>query len=222
MIQRGTAVGSSAIGKGKVMSATASLKQRASKWSIGISVLLILAGFLAIAIPRAAGIAVSTLIGWLLVLSGAGHLVFAFHIRSIGGFLWQVLLGILYFLVGGYLLLYPVAGLVTVTFALAIYLFIEGVLELILSVRIRPRAGWKWLLFDAVITLILAIVLWRTWPADSEWLIGTLVGVSMLFSGVSRLLLSLAGRGKLQSRSEQQTGSSFSSRQQIGSTTASQ
>jgi len=176
------------------MSATASLKQRATKWSIAISVLLILAGFLAITIPRTAGVAASVFFGWLLVLSVVGHLVFAFHIRSIGGSLWQVLLGILYFLAGGYLLLHPVAGLITVTFALAIYLFAEGVLELILSVRIRPRAGWKWLLFDAVITLILAIVLWRMWPADSEWVLGTLVGISMLFSGISRLLLSLSAR----------------------------
>src|SRR6267142_4448435 len=126
------------------MSATASLKRKASKWSIGISVLLILAGFLAITIPRTAGVAASVLFGWLLVLSGVGHLVFAFHIRSTGGFHWQMLVGILYFLVGGYLLLYPVAGLVAVTFALAIYLFAEGVPELILSFRIRPRAGWKW------------------------------------------------------------------------------
>ena len=176
------------------MSATASLKQRSSKPSIGISVLLILAGFLLITIPRTTGVAASVFFGWLLVLSGVGHLVFAFHIRSIGGFLWQVLLGILYFLAGGYLLLHPVAGLVTVTLALAIYLFAEGVLELILSLRIRPRRGWAWLLVDAIITLILAFLIWQTWPSNSDWVIGTLVGISILFSGLSRLVLSLAAR----------------------------
>jgi uncharacterized membrane protein HdeD (DUF308 family) len=163
-------------------------------WSIGISVLLILAGLLAIAIPQAAGIAVSALIGWLLVLSGIGHLIFAFHTRNYGGLVWELLLGIIYFLVGAYLLLFPVAGLITVTFALAIYLLAEGVVELILSLRIRPRAGWIWLLFDAVITLILAGLIWRAWPFNSEWVIGTLLGISMLFSGISRLILSLAAR----------------------------
>jgi uncharacterized membrane protein HdeD (DUF308 family) len=120
--------------------------------------------------------------------------VFAFHTRSFGGLVWELLLGVLYFLVGAYLLLNPVAGLAAVTFGLAIYLFAEGILELILSFRIRPRSGWVWLLFDAIITLILAGLIWRTWPTDSEWVIGTLVGISMLFSGVSRLLLSLAAR----------------------------
>ena len=174
------------------MMSTATPGKKSVTWSIGISVLLILAGFLAIAVPLAAGIAVSAIFGWLLALAGIGHLLFAFHTRTFGGLIWELLVGILYLLVGAYLLIFPVAGLATVTFALAIYLFAEGILELILSFRIRPRSGWAWLLFDGIITLILAVLIWRTWPSDSEWVIGTLVGISMLFSGISRLALSLA------------------------------
>lgn len=36
--------------------------------------------------------------------------------------------------------------------------------------------------------------IWRTWPSSTGWVIGTLVGVSMLFSGISRLGISLAAR----------------------------
>jgi uncharacterized membrane protein HdeD (DUF308 family) len=173
---------------------TASFGKRPVEWSIGISILLMLAGFLAIAIPGAAGITVSVLFGWLLVLSGAGHLAFAFHIPRFGGLLWELLLGVLYFFLGGYLLLYPVAGLATVTYALAIYLFAKAVLEMSLSFRIRSGPGWAWLLFDGVVSLILALLIWRKWPSDSEWVIGTFVGISMLFSGISRLIFSLAAR----------------------------
>ena len=163
-------------------------------WSIGLSVLMILAGFLAIAVPQAAGIAVSVLVAWLLVFSGVAHLVFGWHVRTAGGILWELLLGILYICVGAYLLFRPVAGLASLTLALAIYLFAEGVLELILSFRLRPMPGSGWLLFDGIITLILAVMIWRTWPSSTEWVIGTLVGISMLFSGISRLMLSLAAR----------------------------
>jgi uncharacterized membrane protein HdeD (DUF308 family) len=163
-------------------------------WSIGLSVLMILAGVLAIAVPQAAGIAVNLLVAWLLVFCGAAHLVFAWHTRTTGGILWGLLLGILYIFVGVYLLLRPVAGLASLTLALAIYLFAEGVLELILSFRLRPTPGSGWLLFDGIITLILAVMIWRTWPSSTEWVIGTLVGISMLFSGISRLMLSLAAR----------------------------
>src|SRR5260221_2468001 len=163
-------------------------------WSIGLSVLMILAGFLAIAVPQAAGIAVNLLVAWLLVFSGAAHLVFAWHTRTTGGILWELLVGILYVFVGCYLLFRPLAGLASLTLALAIYLFAEGVLELMLSWRLRPMPGSGWLLFDGIITLILAVLILRNWPSSTELVIGTPVGISMLVSGISRLMRSLAAR----------------------------
>jgi uncharacterized membrane protein HdeD (DUF308 family) len=163
-------------------------------WSIALSVLMILTGVLAIMIPPVAGIAVLVVVAWLLMFSGAAHLVFAWHTRTAGGMVWELLLGILYILVGVYALLNPVAGLASLTLVLAIYLFMEAVMELILSFRLRPLAGSNWLLIDGVITLILAVLIWRSWPSSSEWVIGTLVGISMLFSGAARLSLSLAAR----------------------------
>ena len=163
-------------------------------WSIGLSVLMIIAGLLAIVIPPAAGIAVLVVVAWLLMLSGAVHLLFAWHTRTAGGMIWELLLGILYIFVGIYALLHPVAGLASLTLFLAIYLFVEGVLEFILSFRLRPMPGSNWLLFDGIVTLILAILIWRSWPSSTEWVIGTLVGISMLFSGAARLSLSLAAR----------------------------
>jgi len=163
-------------------------------WSIGLSILMIVAGILAIVMPPAAGIAVLVIVAWLLVFSGAVHLVFAWHTRTAGGMIWELLLGVLYILVGVYALLHPLAGLASLTLFLAIYLFAEGLLEFILSFRLRPMPGSNWLLFDGVITLILAILIWRSWPSSTEWVIGTLVGISMLFSGAARLSLSLAAR----------------------------
>lgn len=163
-------------------------------WSIGLSVLMILAGVLAIVIPPAAGIAVLAVVAWLLMFSGAAHLVFAWHTRTAGGLIWELLLGALYLFVGVYALLHPVAGLASLTLVLAVYLFVEGVLELTLSFRLRPMPGSNWLLFDGIVTLILAILIWRSWPSSTEWVIGTLVGISMLFNGAARLSLSLAAR----------------------------
>jgi uncharacterized membrane protein HdeD (DUF308 family) len=178
------------------MSATSlvTIAKQSIGWSIALSVLMILAGVLAIVAPMAAGIAVTVVVGWLLVFSGAAHLVFAWHTRTTGGFIWELLLGIAYILVGAYVLRNPVAGLASLTLALAIYLLAEGILELVMSFRLRPMAGSTWLLLDGIITLILAILIWRSWPSGSPWVIGTLVGISMLFSGVSRLMLSLAAR----------------------------
>jgi uncharacterized membrane protein HdeD (DUF308 family) len=163
-------------------------------WSIGLSVLMILTGILAIASPMAAGIAVNIVVAWLLVFSGCVHLVFAWYTRTTGGLLWELLVGVLYIFIGVYVLMHPVVGLESLTIALAIYLLIEAILEFVLGFTLKPLAGSGWLLFDGVITLILAVMIWRTWPSSAGWVIGTLVGISMLFSGVSRLSISLAAR----------------------------
>jgi len=167
-------------------------------WSIALSVLMIVAGILAIASPLAAGIAVNIFVAWLLVFSGGVHVLFAWYRPSTGGLLWELLVGILYIFIGGYLLMHPVAGLASLTLALAIYLLVEAVLEFVLGFTLRPLPGSGWLLVDGIITLILAVMIWRTWPSSTGWVIGTLVGISMLFSGTSRLMLSLAARSVVQ------------------------
>ena len=174
--------------------AAPSIIKQSFGWSIGLSVLMILAGALAIASPVAAGLAVNVLVAWLVVFSGAAHLVFAWHTRSTRGFLWELLVGLLYLFTGIYLLMHPVAGLASLTIALAIYLVVEAILEFALGVILRPLPGTGWLLFDGVITLILAALIAKSWPSSSEWVIGTLVGISMIFSGTSRLAMSLAAR----------------------------
>jgi uncharacterized membrane protein HdeD (DUF308 family) len=155
---------------------------------------MIIAGSLAIILPAAAGIAVNLLVGWMLIFSAGAHLVYAWQSRHNRGFIWELLLGILYFGIGAYLLINPIRGLVTLTLALAFYLLIEGVLEFVLSFQLRTLPGAGWILFDAIITAILAFLIWRTWPWSTEWAIGTLVGISMLFSGFSRLMVSIAMR----------------------------
>ena len=84
--------------------------------------------------------------------------------------------------------------MVSLTLAVAIYLFVESVLEFILAILLRPLSGSGWLFVDGIVTLILAVLIWRTWPSSTEWVLGTLVGISMLFSGITRLMISLAAR----------------------------
>ncbi len=167
---------------------------RATAWSIVLSALMIAAGVLAICIPVIAGVAVTAIVGWVLVFSGLLHVGFAWRSGHAGTVVWEILLGILYGAIGLYLLARPVAGLATLTLAIAFYLLIEGVLEFVLSFRLRPAPGSGWLLFDGVVTLMLAVMIWSTWPSSAAWVVGTLIGISMLFSGISRLMLSLAVR----------------------------
>jgi uncharacterized membrane protein HdeD (DUF308 family) len=170
------------------------LAPKAINWSIALSVLLILAGIFALAIPSISGIAITLFFGWAMILSGITHFVFAFKTHTTGGRVWELLVGAVYVFTGVVLLMHPLDSLLVLTLVLACYLFFESIVEFIQFFQLRPRHGAVWLLVDGIITLILAIMIWRSWPASSIWVIGTLVGISMIFSGFSRLMLSLTAK----------------------------
>jgi uncharacterized membrane protein HdeD (DUF308 family) len=170
------------------------LVPKAINWSIALSVLLIVAGLIALCLPLISGVAITLFFGWMMILSGITHFIFAFKTHTTGGRVWEILIGLIYLVTGVYLILHPLDALLALTLILACYLFFEAIVEFIQYFQLRPRHGAGWLIVDGIITLILAIMIWRAWPASSVWVIGTLVGISMIFSGFSRLMLSLAAK----------------------------
>jgi uncharacterized membrane protein HdeD (DUF308 family) len=69
-----------------------------------------------------------------------------------------------------------------------------GVVAVVLAFQMRPLTGWGWALFDAAVTVVLGLMIIAHWPVNSVWVIGTLFGISILFRGVTRLMISLALR----------------------------
>jgi uncharacterized membrane protein HdeD (DUF308 family) len=169
-----------------------SMVHTASRWSIAWGVLLIVFGILAVGLPLIAAVAVNAVVAWLIVLAGVVHLVIAFHSRRTGSVIWKLLVGVAYILFGGYLLMNPLLGIASLTLLLASLFLIEGVLDIVFYARVRPANGSSWLLIDGVVTLLLSLLIWAHWPSSSAWAIGTLVGVSMIMSGVSRVMMSAA------------------------------
>jgi len=167
---------------------------RFSSWSIFLGVLLILTALAAITLPFFAGIAASVFFGWLLMVGGIAHLVYAWSERGAGAVLWQILIGIVYLVASIYMLVLPVAGVVTLTLVLSFYILFEGLFELVVYFRLRSLRGTVWFLVDGVISLLLAALIFCQWPSSS-WAIGTLVGISLLLSGIARVTLTLSAQG---------------------------
>jgi uncharacterized membrane protein HdeD (DUF308 family) len=168
--------------------------KKASGWLIAISVVFIILGMLAIIEPGVAGLAVTLLVGWLLIFGGVAHFVAAFSGGGAGRVIWQVLIGIVYIVGGLYFLTHPLLGLGTLTLLLAVIILMEAVFEIIAYFRTRGEGGSGWLLVNALITLLLGGLIWLHWPSSSVWAIGTLVGVNLLMTGFSRLMFGLAAR----------------------------
>jgi uncharacterized membrane protein HdeD (DUF308 family) len=172
----------------------ADIVRHASTWSIAWGVLLIIFGMLAIGSPFLAAVAVSVVVGWLIILAGAVHVVLAFHAHGAGSLIWKLLVGIAYLLFGAYLLVHPLLGVASLTLVLASLFLIEGILDVVLFFKMRSTQGSTWVLIDGIITLLLGLLIYLQWPSSSIWAVGTLVGVSMIISGITRVMLSFAAR----------------------------
>ena len=85
---------------------------------------------------------------------------------------------------------------------LAFYLFFEGIFEAVIYAQLRRLPGSGWFLFDAIVTIVLGIMIFMSWPVSSVWAVGTLIGISILFSGISRLSYALMGRRVAQRQSQ--------------------
>lgn len=166
----------------------------ASMRSMLWGVLLIVLGMLAISSPFLAAVAVNVVIAWLIVLAGVVHLVLAFHARGAGSMIWKLLVGIAYLSFGAYLIMHPVMGVVSLTLILASLFLIESILDIILFFQTRSLGGSSWVLVDGIVTFLLGLMIYLQWPSSSAWAIGTLVGVSLIISGVTRVMMSLAVR----------------------------
>ena len=167
---------------------------QATTWSLVLSASMIFAGILALFVSAMTGVAMTLVVGWLLIISGILHLGFAWRASRPGAVVWEILLAVVYAATGFYLLANPVLGLEAITLALAMYLVCEGALEFVLAFALRPLPGTGWLVFDGIVTVLLAVLIWRGWPTSSTWVVGTLVGISMFFSGLTRLMISMAVR----------------------------
>jgi uncharacterized membrane protein HdeD (DUF308 family) len=163
-------------------------------WFLALGILLIIAGVAAIAFPLLSTIATKIALGWIFLFAGALIVVHAFSIRQWQGFVLSLLIGLLYLVAGGWLAFTPFAGVVALTILLAALFLAEGVLEVILGLRVRPHEGWGWLLLSGLIAIAVGVLIAAELPSSAAWAIGLLTGINLLSSGVSFAALALAGR----------------------------
>jgi len=155
---------------------------------------LIVFGLVAIASPIASSIGSAIVIGWLVFIGGLVEFIHAFQSKGIGHIVWKLLVAVFFLAVGAYLIAHPALGLAGLTLALAVFFYAEGVVDIIAWFSTRKSGGSGWMLLNGIVTMFLGFMIWSRWPATSLWFLGTLVGISMLMAGTTRLMMALAVR----------------------------
>ena len=165
-----------------------------SGWLIVAAILFIVLGAFAIIEPAVAGLGVALLVGWLLIFGGISHFVSAFEGGGAKRVLFQILAGVVFVIGGYYLVTHPLLALGSLTLLLAAVILAAGVCEIITYFRLKNEQASGWMLFNGIVALILGALIWLHWPSSSVWAIGTLVGVNLLLTGITRLMVGLTGR----------------------------
>ncbi|WP_165224732.1 HdeD family acid-resistance protein [Aquisphaera insulae] len=163
-------------------------------WLLALGIILVISGTLAMGLPLVATLATSLTIGVLLLIGGGAQLVGAFWTRDWSGFFLVLLMGVLYAVLGILFIRQPVQAAAALTLLLACALMVGGLFRIIVALAYRfPQ--WGWVLLGGLLNLFLGILIWMEWPGSSLWVIGLFVGIDMLFSGWTWIMLALRLRG---------------------------
>lgn len=160
-------------------------------------ILLALLGAMAVAIPNVASVAVDVFVGWLLVIVGLARIVSLGTVTDAPGYRVSLLLGLLTTALGALLAIWPAQGVVTLTMALVAYLIAHGVGSILLSLSLGSEVkGWGWILFGGLIDFVLAAIILSGWPRSTAWVLGLLVGLNLLLTGLRLIAAALGARAE--------------------------
>jgi uncharacterized membrane protein HdeD (DUF308 family) len=160
-------------------------------WFIALGIFLIVVGAAAILSPYLATFSLKLFIGWFLVISGLVQIVHAFSTKNWSGFFWELIVGIMEAVAGAFLLLFPVSGIIALTVYLAIVLVVGGMTRAYSAFKVRPEAGWIWILVNGIASIMLGALLWAKLPSAGFWAIGLLFGVNIAMTGWSLIMIAL-------------------------------
>ena len=162
-------------------------------WFLGLGIVLIVAGSVAIGSSFLTTIFSMVFLGWLMIGGGVLETIHAFGCKQWGGFFIDLLTGLLYIVVGFMIIANPGATALTLTLLIAMFLIFGGIFRVVISLIMRTH-NWGWLLLHGAIDLLLGVLIWRQWPISGLWVIGLFVGIDMICNGWTLVMLGLMAK----------------------------
>ena len=159
-------------------------------------ILLAVLGLAAMIVPPLAGLAVTIFLGWMFLVSGIAGLVMTFWARQMPGFWWSLISAALAAGAGIILLARPMQGVLTLTIVVSAYFLAEGVATIMYALEHRRELSerWTWMAFAGVLDILISAMIITGLPGSAEWAVGLLVGINLLFGGISLIAMALAAR----------------------------
>ncbi len=163
-------------------------------WFLFAGIVFIIAGVFALMAPFVASVVVTIIVAAALIVTGVVQIFQAWSVQSWGGFIWQLIIGLV-LLIGGIAIYFnPVASTFLLTLFAAAMFLAKGIFQLVLGFRLRPNDGWGWIVAAGVISIIVGLLIWSEFPLTGVYALGILAGISLIFTGWSYIAISLAAK----------------------------
>jgi len=163
------------------------------QWYLALGIGLAIVGTLAVIFSFMSTLISVIFLGSLLITLGIFEGIKSFKVNQWSGFFLHILLSVLYIVGGIFIVWNPLANAVSLTLLLAIFFVISGALRIYFAAT-HNIPNKMWLFFNGAITVLLGILIWHELPFAGMWVIGTFIGIDMIFTGWTWIMLSLAAR----------------------------
>jgi uncharacterized membrane protein HdeD (DUF308 family) len=175
------------------MTQTTTLRlNRMGYWSLVYGIIMIILGILALLFPYLPSLGLALGIGVVFIVVGVFRWVQVLRTHPLGNktrTLLRLIEGVLYVIAGIWLLASPIKGTAALTLVAGWLFLAEGIFELVTAITNRNLPNLGWIVLDGLLTIVLGILILVGWPASSFWVLGTLIGISLIFSGWSAVML---------------------------------
>ena len=160
-------------------------------WFVALGSLALVAGLGALALTALATVTAVLVIGIVVMIVGFAEIVTGFRARSWGQTIYWEISGILYVLAGFFAWDEPASASVIITLLLGAGLLATGVVRAVTGLRVHDRSVRGPLILSGAVTALLGLIIVSGWPANGLFVIGLLLGIELVFSGVTWILFAL-------------------------------
>ncbi|PDT01054.1 hypothetical protein CO666_27455 [Rhizobium chutanense] len=163
-------------------------------WFVGLGVLLLVCGLIALGNLMLATVVSVYYVGMLMLFGGVTYLVHAFQVRGWDHVLFWVLSGLLYVLAGICAFINPILTSAALTLFLSLALVVAGVFRTWVGMRMKPTRRWRFIVASGVITALAGFVIALGWPVNSLWILGLFLAADLTIQGWTMIAFGLGIR----------------------------
>jgi len=163
---------------------------------LAAGVIAIVGGVLALLNPLAATLTATVLAAWMFILVGIVLLAALFSEMGWGRRIWTILLGALALVVGVSILGNPLGGVLALTLVVGLAFLAEGVVKLVMAFGARDTPYFWLVLLSGAISVLLGGMVLANFPQSAATILGILLAVDLISTGVSMVALALHGRDR--------------------------